>query len=345
MSDTTPRASGADTNGTTPPGTTSKSSTTTASTQSGTGSHGLSPKILIALIAAISVVIIIAFILAVLLVCMRRRHHRGTAAAGPLKNPRAAAKNEDAGWARKNEQQRAVADGDLAVVPARHPETPALVPNRHSTFDASGSTPFSPGTSLRSPQSDSDEGTRPLLDHLMTDSRTTGTVTEETLSPPEVSPVQHGSGSWSEVGSEPQAQGDTLDTGHTGGFGSGALDQSAPEHGATAHAHTDRNIRDDEKKATILDDDGLEGTSRASLPETPAPLLPPSAPTAENAASPARFSSGPRGPRFVTVLMEVKEDNLEEQEQPPPYQPRSHSRAQEFGSFPASVVGVVEGSD
>ncbi|OJT11982.1 hypothetical protein TRAPUB_11477, partial [Trametes pubescens] len=53
--------------------------------------------------------------------------------------------------------------------------------------------------------------------------------------------------------------------------------------------------------------------------------LPPTPQSPGTTTSPARFSTETRGAHFVpvTVLMEVREDDLEEHDQPPPYQPRS----------------------
>lgn len=351
MSDTIPQASGTVTDGIIPSRTTSGGVPAIASAQSGTGQHGLSPKVSVTLVIAISVVITIALILAVILCMHRRRRRRGGAVpAGTFNDVKVVASDENAAWARKDEQQRGAVNGDLAIVSAHPLGSSALAPNRPSAFATSDSAVFSPGTSHHFSQSESGDSTRPLLYRIMSDGCTMDTVGEGALSLPGTSSTQYGSEIWSRngiVGEDSQAQGGTLDIRHTGRPELGISGQSAPEHGVTVPARTNNSdIRDDEKRATIpsLGDDGPEGTSHTSLPVIPASPLTPTAQPGGSAAFPARLSSGPRGPRFVTVLMEVREDDLEEQDQPPPYQPRSYSRSQEHGTEPVSAVGMVEDS-
>lgn len=351
MSDSIPQASGTVTDSITPSGTMSGGVQATSSTQSGTGQPGLSPKSFVTLIIAISVVVTVALILAVVLcIHCRRRRRRRAVPAGLLNDVKVVASDQNAAWARKDDQQRGAEDGDLAAVSARPLGSSALVPNRPSAFATSDSAIFSPGTSHHYSQSESGDSTRPLLNRIMSDGCTMDTVGEGALSPPGTSSTQYGSEIWSRngiVGEGSQAQGGTLDIGHTGRPGLAVSGQGAPEHGVTVPARTNNsNIRDDEKRETIasLGDDGPKGTSHTSLPVIPASPLPPTAQPGGHAALPARLSSGPRGPRFVTVLMEVGEDDLEEQDQPPPYQPRSYSRSQEHGTEPVSAVGMVEDS-
>lgn len=291
-------------------------SPTTLSTQAPDRSapRGISAPVTIALSAALGVITPISVVLAAIFYIRRRdRRRRGNQPhAHGLERLQAAGSDAD------RVRQRGREDIHLAVIDIRSsPAAPDFNPHRAPSIQTSNGLIISPATSSHSPQSGSGDSVRPLLSHTESGSGATEPNVGEGV-PLSWRASSQGSDTWSRygvVGEATEAQGETHDIERAAGSGVGELGDP----------------RDVGKSTTVPNVQATAGRRRRlSLPATPATmkLLPAVPLPADTSAFCAGPSSGARGPRFVpvTVLMEVREDSdLEEHDQPPPYELPSRS--------------------
>ncbi|OJT11979.1 hypothetical protein TRAPUB_11474 [Trametes pubescens] len=274
-------------------------------------SRGISPKVAIALSAALGFITLVAVVLAAVF-CVRRRQRRRSGTLSHvrmLERTQTPERDEDSiGKRKRGDSHIAVIDIYSSALAA-----PDLDPRRPYSIQTSKDFIISPASSSHSPQSDLGDSVRPLLGRSGAMERAVGEG-----APPSRRASAQGSDTWSRygvVGEATQTHRESRNMGDAAGSG-------VEERGA---------VEDVGKTTTIP---VLRATAgwipRLSLPATPASMKPPSATplVAGTTPSSAGPSSGVSGPRFmpVTVLMEVKEDSdsdSEEHDQPPPYESRS----------------------
>ncbi|OJT11273.1 hypothetical protein TRAPUB_12226, partial [Trametes pubescens] len=302
------------------------SSSVTPLITSDSGSHETSPKVTITLSAVLGVFSLTTIVLAAVFCVRRRRRRRRGHVAAPIRLIETTqGVDQDSTWERKGEHEASTENIHLAAAgQCSSPTASTRVPSRplsNHASDSDNGRVISLTTTPQSPQSDTGGSARPLLPRIVCDSPrdTTPAIGEEMPSLRRASSIQHGSDMWSRdgvVGETTQAHRETLDIGKLAG--SGFRKRAA-------------FMRGDVDKPSMVIDDGAssERRRRLSLPAIPTaqPLSPTPPPQLEGTtASSARLSMGASGTRFVPVmvLMEVREDaELEEHDQPPPYQPRS----------------------
>ncbi|OJT11976.1 hypothetical protein TRAPUB_11471 [Trametes pubescens] len=322
----------------------SSSSFATPPTTSDSGPHESSPKVTITLSAALGVTALIAIVLTIVFCVRRRRRRRRMHVALPSRLPEnLRVADEDATWKRKGEHEATMRDVHLAApVACSSPIASTIASSDPFSVHASNldnDRIISPTTTPQSPQSDTGGSARPLLrrtaSHSPSDAMSA--VGKAASSLRRTSSTQHSSDMWSRDG----VVGEATRAAHPGTLDVGNVEGSEKGKGAAF-------IRGVEKITTGPDERAFaERRQRLSLPAiSPAQPLSLTPPPSGTTTPSARLSMGTSGTRFVPVmvLMEMREAELEEHNQPPPpYQPRSSQEA--VGASSSTLIGTKYGGE
>ncbi|KAL1940407.1 hypothetical protein VTO73DRAFT_8979 [Trametes versicolor] len=271
-------------------------STTPPPTENDSGSHSLSSKASVALAVCLGVGILAAIFA---LFCLRRRQRRRRGASLANHVVPNSIGNDSAASTRTDDHLRAFAREEFETIAEGRPPstaTPTPLDRPISTIHICGTVLLSPSTEApQTPPYASHEQTRPL-------SAPSGLSSHQADMAPS---AQRESSSWYDSMASTRA----------------AVGGSA---GSPPRTRPDVDQGDIEKTSARRDSHGL-GESRDVDPRPLPPGLPaPSAlvPSHSSPLASARRTSALRTPRFVTVLMEVEEKELEDRGEPPPYERR-----------------------
>ncbi|KAI0827554.1 hypothetical protein BC628DRAFT_138795 [Trametes gibbosa] len=289
---------------------------------------GLSPNVVIPVSAVIGVVVLAVFIALALCIRRRRRSNAYDPHARRLNGRTAQGDKEDPYTHFEKRKRATVDERSTFFIGNSLSKGSTLTANRHSTLWVSGSPvvvtgilPRAPGTELGSDvspppvqaMSDWDAGVAPFegAPLLHRASLLSGRSDVPIVG---LFPSEESAGTGSEgVGSETSTTAATIQSAQMLADPRRRSLESQTFDGpmaSSASAESEKTAASERRPSAIV---------ALGQPVPQSPAAPPSAGTLSTSI---RSSSSQRQPRFVTVLMEVKEDDTEEDDQLPPYQPR-----------------------